>query len=83
MINPKLTPGDVYAVALATLPPEDIDHHASDLYLRKNPKSTAIIKRLENKALLSTFRDPDGVIWYELPFCFIPFWENPEKWRFY
>ena len=31
----KLQPGEIYAVAFATLPPEDIDHHASDLYLKR------------------------------------------------
>jgi hypothetical protein len=33
MVNSeKLQPGEIYAVAVATLPPEDIDHHASDYF---------------------------------------------------
>lgn len=79
MNEKKLTPGEIYAAAVATLPAEDIDHHASDLYLRKTPESTALLDRLENRALLSTFRDQDGAVWYELPFCFLPYWENPRK----
>ena len=79
MANDKLQPGDVYAVALATLPAADIDHHGSDLYLRVSQETKAIISKLENKALLSTFRDCNGVTWYELPFCFTPYWENPYK----
>ena len=79
MTNDKLQPGDVYAVALATLPTADIDHHNSDLYLRVSQETKAIISRLENKALLSTFRDNNGAAWYELPFCFTPYWENPYK----
>ena len=75
----KLTPGEVYAVAVATMPAEDIEHHNSDLYLKKTTAATAIVARLENKSLLSTFRDPAGVAWYELPFCFMPYWENPAK----
>jgi hypothetical protein len=39
----------------------------------------AIIQRLENKSLLSIFRDPSGAAWYELPFCYTPYWENPSK----
>ena len=79
MENKKLQPGEIYAVALATLPAEDIDHHNSDLYLRRTPAATAIINRLENKALLSVFSDYNGIAWYELPFCFTPYWENPRK----
>ena len=79
MATNKLQPGDVYAVALATLPAADIDHHCSDLYLRVSQESKAIVSRLENKALLSTFKDYDGVAWYELPLCFMPYWENPYK----
>ena len=75
----KIKPGDIYAAAVATLPPEDIDHYNSDLYLKITPASAALVARLENKALLSRFRDPDGVTWYDLPFCFIPFWENPSN----
>ena len=79
MTNNKLQPGEVYAIAVQTLPPEDIDHHNSDLYLKRTVASKAIVDRMENKALLSVFRDSSGVAWYELPFCFTPYWENPSK----
>lgn len=80
MENKKLTPGEIYAAAVAVLPAEDIDHHHSDLYLRITPTAKALVDRLENKALLSTFRSNiDGAMWYELPFCFTPYWENPSK----
>lgn len=79
MQNNKLQPGDIYAEAIKALPAGDIDHHASDLYIRVTPAATAIINRLENKALLSTFRDRNGAIWYELPFCYTPFWGAPNK----
>lgn len=75
----KLQPDEIYAAALAVLPPEDIDHHASDLYLRKTPASTALVERLTTKVLLSTFKSWDGSVWYDLPFCFTPYWENPAK----
>ena len=69
----EIDPGDIYDIAVKTLPKEDIDHHASDLYLRKTPESTALINKMKyrNSGLLSTFRDNiDGDIWYELPFCY-------------
>lgn len=75
-----LTPGTIYAAAVAALPADDIDHHASDLYLKRTPAAVALVGRLDNTALLSTFRSQiDGGIWYELPFCFTPYWENPGK----
>lgn len=71
-----LTPGTIYTAAVAALPACDIDHHNSDLYLRRTPAAVALVERLENKALLSVFRDSDGVAWYELPFCFSPYTET-------
>jgi len=69
----EFDPGNIYEVAVKTLPAEDIDHHASDLYIRKTPESTALLKRMRyrNSGLLTTFRSNiDGDIWYELPFCY-------------
>ena len=79
MMNNKIKPGDVYAVAIAELPAGDIDHYNSDLYLKRTPASQAIIARMENRSLLSIFRDSDGVAWYDLPFCYTPYWENPAR----
>lgn len=79
MTEKKLTPAEIYAAAVAILPAEDIDHHNSDLYLRRTPEATALVDRLTTKVLLSVFRDQDGAMWYELPFCFSPYWENPSK----
>ena len=35
-----LTPGTIYAAAVAALPACDIDHHASDLYIKRTPAAT-------------------------------------------
>ena len=79
MDNNKLNPGDIYAAALEALPPQDIDHSGSDLYLRKTPAAKALIQRLTNRAMLSSFTDSDGCAWYDLPFCFTPYWKDPKK----
>lgn len=79
--NKKLQPGEIYAAALAALPAEDIDHHGSDLYLKRTPAAVALVNRLENRSLLSVFLDPNGQPWYDLPFCFTPYWENPSKYH--
>lgn len=79
MESNKLKPGEIYEEAVKLLPAKDIDHHNSDLYLKRTPAAVALINRLENRSLLSVFRDSNGVPWYELPFCFTPYWENPRK----
>ena len=61
MIKNVLQPGEIYAAAVLELPARDIDHHNSDLYLKHTPASVALLERLENRVLLTTFRDPDGV----------------------
>lgn len=68
-----INPSDIHCILAKELPAEDLDHHASDLYVRKTEKSTEIINKLNNKALLSTFIDNiEGKEWYELPFCYNP-----------
>lgn len=70
-----ITPGEAYKYAAAYMDPEHIGHHCTDLYLKVNDESRAIVGALDNDALLSTFRSNiDGAIWYELPFCYIPGW---------
>lgn len=44
-----LTPGTIYAAAVAALPAGDIDHHASDLYLKRTPAAVALVGRLDNR----------------------------------
>lgn len=69
--NIEVTPGNIHNLANKNLPKEDIDHHETDLYIRKTPESEKLINKLKNKSLLSTFKDNiDGDIWYELPFCY-------------
>lgn len=75
-----IEPGDFHKVAVKELPAEDIDHYESDLYIRKTPKSTELVKRLTTDSLLSTFKsNTDGDIWYELPFCYTPHFNKSKK----
>ena len=75
-----INPGNIYEYAVKLLPAEDIDHHESDLYIRKTPESTALINKMQYKdsGLLTTFRSniaPHDT-WYELPFCYTPDWRS-------
>ena len=79
--NEEIEPGEIYEKAKAILPKEDIDHHASDLYLRVSPKSTELVNSMKyrNSGMITTFKDNiDGDMWYELPFCY-PFIESSKK----
>lgn len=79
----EVTPENICELAMKLLPAEDIDHHATDLYIRKTPESTKLINKMKNKSLLSTFIDNiDHVVWYELPFCYSPAWEERLKGRY-
>lgn len=75
-----LAPITIYAAAVEALPACDIDHHSSDLYIRVTQESKALISRFQYRHMVTTFVDNiDHVLWYELPFCFTPFLENPGK----
>ena len=72
-MNELLTPATIHAAAVAALPACDIDHHASDLYIRVTPASRALLARFQYRHMVKTFTDNiDHVLWYDLPFCFDP-----------
>ena len=68
------SPADDVMSLLKNIPDEDIDHHETDLYLRKTPEVTkTVINKLPDiyKKNVTTFRDQiDHDIWYEIPFVF-------------
>lgn len=61
-----------FMAGLEDIPSEDIDHWETDLYLRKTPKTTELIKtKLPKDFKVNTFIDDiDKVPWYEIPFAF-------------
>lgn len=77
-INIKsINPGDIHAVCTCFLPPSDIDHHTSDLYIKVTKESKKIIEILTPKSLLSSFISQlDGCRWFDLPFCYNPIVNN-------
>jgi len=75
----KLTASELYAAAVEQLPPEHIDHHSygSDLYLKVTPTSKKLSASFEGGRYVQIFRDQiDGELWFDIPFAYIPFWEN-------
>ena len=59
---------NIYEQALKLMDSKDIDHHESDLYLRKNAISDKLVKEYDYLKQVTTFRDNiDHVMWYEIP----------------
>ena len=63
--------------AFAKLPPEEIDHYESDLYIKVTAASRELIAEYDYKNLVTVFIDNiDRVPWYEIPFAWTG---NPNK----
>lgn len=67
----------------AGYPPEEVDHHESDLYVFVNPLTTQIIeawcaaKNYARHLYCPIFRDQiSGKLMYDCAFAFDPFWER-------
>lgn len=71
----KINANELYRIACAKLPSDDIDHYRSDLYIRVTDESRKIIDSYEYAKQVQTFKSKiDGKAWYEIPFGYPPFW---------
>ena len=71
---------NIYEEAVKRIPKNEIDHHYSDLYLKVTPTSRKLVDEYEWRGNVTTFRDQiEGKLWYEIPFAFTPYWEDPYK----
>ena len=57
----------------------EIDHHESDLYVKKTPISEILVERYATvPANVTEFRGVvDGEQWFDVPFSYEPFWSKP------
>lgn len=70
---------EIYDAMVAVLPPEHIDHHDSDLYVKMTPETSAIINRsgLIRGHGYTVFTDQiTGTLWYDIAFAYSPYWEE-------
>ena len=51
-----------------------LDNHCSDLYAERTEISKEILEGYEFKGSVTEFTSDDGTIWYDIPFCFDPWW---------
>ena len=66
------------------IPPEEIDHHCSDLYVKVSLKSKMILDEFMRtspiKCFVERFKANDGSgWWYDIAFAYEPFWEMKAK----
>lgn len=68
----EIDPSEIYNILVKELPAEDLDHHATDLYVKVSPKSTEIINKMKHKDTnVTTFiSNQDKADWYDLAFCY-------------
>lgn len=80
-VRGKISPGQIHSYAKKLMKPGDIDHHGTDLYLRKTPEADALRDKFEYPGLVLIFRS--GIepfdLWYEYPFCYMPGWPKGEE----
>ena len=76
---------NIYEEAVKILPPEDIDHHESDLYIRVSAESKKLIAAYDFRNNVETFVSniPPHVLWFDVPFAFTPYWEAKDKSKIY
>ena len=61
------------------IPPEELDHHESDLYVKVSFKSKRILEEYQkstgNRCFADVFKAIDGSgLWYDIAFAYDPFW---------
>ena len=70
----------IYEKAVSMLPADCIDHHESDLYIKRTPKSSELVKCYEYRTIVEIFRSQlDGCIWFDIPFGYDPYWAELHK----
>ena len=66
------------------VPPEEISHHYSDLYVTVSLKSKRILEEFRKQSSIRCFAEifkaNDGSgDWYDIAFAYDPFWEEAAK----
>lgn len=58
---------------------QTLDHHESDLYVKRTPEADAIIAQHGGTEAASArpFKDDTGAEWIDIPFAYAPFWGKP------
>jgi hypothetical protein len=66
-----------YETVRKLIPPSEIDHHESDLYVRDTPLARTIIRQFGQNSV--SFQGTDGKRWIDVPFAYAPFWDKKRR----
>jgi hypothetical protein len=69
-----------YKTLKGLVPPDQLDHHESDLYVLDTPVARLVIRQFgrESTGFISQI---DKKRWLDVPFAYEPFWEKKQKQR--
>ena len=67
-----------YETLRGLVPPEQIDHHESDLYVLDTPVARLVIRQFGRESSGFTSQI-DGKRWLDVPFAYEPFWKKKSK----
>ena len=70
---------EIYNAMVEVLPPQHIDHHGTDLYVKMTPETSMIIRQsgLTRGHGYTVFTDQmTGTLWYDIAFAYTPEWER-------
>ena len=75
---------NIYEQALKIMLPGEIDHHETDLYLLVNERSRKLVEQYDYKNLVERFISniEPHVLWYDIPFAYLPGWEEKNRWPY-
>lgn len=73
---------NIYEKAVLLMNPNDIDFHETDLYLKVNKTSQALVNEYDFKNNVTRFTSniPPHVQWYDIPFAYLPGWDPKNRW---
>ena len=58
-----------------------MDNHESDLYLKVTHESQELIRKYDKNLTATIFKNQiDNTFWFDIPFAYLPFWENKPRW---
>jgi hypothetical protein len=66
-----------YETVKKLIPPSEIDHHESDLYVRDTPLARTIIRQFGMNSV--DFKGTDGQRWIDVLFAYAPFWDKKRR----
>lgn len=74
-VTATLQPSELYQELVKRGIP--IDSHQSDLYFPVTEETRSLVENYAFRGLVTTFYSK-GERWYDVPFAYLPFWENSQ-----